>query len=61
MIIFKNYTFTWWQVVIFKVCLLSLGIAIGAYWADFFVSYIRTLLTLAVFAGIYLVYISFRS
>ena len=47
--------------MIFKVCLLSLGIAIGAYWADFFVSYIRTLLTLAVFTGIYLAYISFRS
>jgi len=34
--ILKSITLTWWQVGIFKVAAISLGISIGAYWADFF-------------------------
>ena len=60
MTIFKNYTFTWWQAGIFKICLLSLGIAIGANWPEVFAQYTALLIVIAVILGIYLAYLSFK-
>jgi hypothetical protein len=36
---FKSYIFTWWQIGIFKLALLAIGIAIGSYWHIFFRAY----------------------
>jgi hypothetical protein len=33
--LFRDYTFKWWQVSLFKIYLFSFGLAVGAYWPDF--------------------------
>lgn len=43
----------WWQVGIFKLSLLSAGVAIGAYWPQVFAPYISALVIIAVIAGLY--------
>lgn len=58
--IFKTYTFTWWQAGIFKVSVGALGIAVGAYWSDFFVLHLGLLVAIALIAGTYIGYISLR-
>lgn len=58
--IFGKGTFTWWQMGIFKIALLSLGIAIGAYWHGVFSQYLATLLTIAVVSSVYIAYVWFR-
>ncbi len=45
--IFKDFTLKWWQAGIFKVALLSLGIAIGSTWPELFRGW--TILLLLVF------------
>lgn len=59
--IFISRTFTWWQVGILKLALLSLGAAIGAFWSDFFGANIGILLAIAIVLSVYLIYISFRN
>lgn len=58
--IFKSYTFTWQQMGIFKLALLALGIAIGAFWYAFFGSYLTALLVIAIIAGVYLIAVSVK-
>ena len=57
---FKSYTFTWWQIGIFKLALLSIGIAIGAYWYEFFKTYLVPLIIIAVVAGAYIIFTSLK-
>lgn len=58
--LFKSHTFTWQQVEIFKLALLAIGIAIGAYWHEFFDNYLFLLIMIGVVAGAYIAYISLR-
>jgi len=58
MTVFKDYKFTWWQVGLLKLCMISIGIIIGLYFANFFTGLVP-LLWLTFFApAIYLGYIS---
>ena len=57
--IFRDYTFTWWQVGLFKLALLSLGIAIGAYCQATFAPYVTLLAVLGLGLGAYIGWISF--
>jgi hypothetical protein len=45
--LFKSFTLKWWQASLFKLGLLALGTAIGAYWYDFFGGYLPILLIIA--------------
>ncbi len=45
--VFKTFTLKWWQAGLFKLGLLWLGIAAGAYWHEFFGAYLLVLLTMA--------------
>ena len=47
-------TFTWWQIGIVKLCLLALGIAVGAQWHTFFIQYLTTLIVITVVTAVYL-------
>ncbi len=58
--LFQSYTFTWWQIGIFKLALLSIGVAIGAYWNEFFISYLIALIVIAVITSAYITYISLK-
>lgn len=58
--IFHDYTFAWWQMGLFKVCLIALGLIIGAKWPQFFSKSVVcwTLFILAISIGIYLAIVS---
>ena len=58
--IFKQYTYQWWEMGIFKLSLLLLGIAIGAYWQQAFLPYIAMLAGAGVLLGLYMMYASVR-
>ncbi|NMC87881.1 MAG: hypothetical protein GYA69_05575 [Candidatus Moranbacteria bacterium] len=57
---FRSYIFTWRQLGIFKLALLSIGAAIGAYWSDFFGSILGFLIIIALISGLYMVYVVLR-
>jgi len=57
---FKSYTFTWWQIGIFKLALLSIGVAIGAYWSVFFKNYLAPLIIIAIITSAYIMFVSFK-
>lgn len=59
--IFKNYTYSWWQIGILKLSLLAFGVAIGAYWQEFFSQYISALATIGVVSGIYMIAVSLKN
>lgn len=58
--IFKSYTYTWWQIAIFKLALLSFGIMVGSYFYDFFRANLIVLIIFWIISGGYIWYISFK-
>jgi len=52
--LFKSYTLKWWQGSLFKIALISLGIAIGANWPEIFADWTNTLLILFLALGGYI-------
>jgi hypothetical protein len=57
--LFRSYTFTWWQMGILKLALLSIGAAIGAYWNSFFGANLAALIVIALVASAYILYVAF--
>ena len=55
--IFKTLTLKWWQGALFKWGMLALGIAIGAYWHDFFGNYLPVLIIVAVISLAHVTYV----
>lgn len=55
--IFKNTTFTWWQLSIFKTSMFLLGIAVGAFWSEFFKQYVSLIAFVGVVLAFYITYI----
>jgi hypothetical protein len=45
--VFKTFTLKWWQAALYKWGVLSLGIAAGAYWHEFFGGYLAVLIIMA--------------
>jgi hypothetical protein len=58
--IFKKYTYSWWQIGIFKLSLLCFGVTIGAYWQYVFLPYLPIILGGGVVLGFYVMAISLR-
>ena len=58
--IFKSYTFSWWEMGIFKLALIAIGISVGIYWQSFFIQYIEVIWGIAILASIYSMYIAIR-
>ena len=58
--VLKNLTLHWWQTSVFKLSLISLGVAIGATWPELFVSWRIALLAVALIAGGYITCVWFR-
>jgi uncharacterized membrane protein YgaE (UPF0421/DUF939 family) len=51
---FKNTTFTWWQIGMFKLSVFTIGIAAGTYWHEVFASYLTLLVTVGIVSGLYI-------
>ncbi len=56
---FKNTTFTWFQLGLFKISIFFVGLALGAVYWDRVLPYVDALLLVAVPAALYVVYIWF--
>ena len=54
--IFKNTSFTWWQTGLLKWASAAFGIAIGAYWPEFFKPFLLQILAFGIVSGVYLTY-----
>jgi uncharacterized membrane protein len=54
---FKTFSLTWRQAVFFKLGLLALGIAVGAYWPGAFAGFLPALLVVAVVCLAYVTYV----
>jgi hypothetical protein len=57
MTVLKTFTLKWWETGLFKWGMLALGVAVGAYWHDFFDGFIPVLIAMAVFTLSYITYI----
>ena len=57
---FKSVTFTWWQVGLLKLSLLSLGVVVGSTWPEIFVGWRDVLMVLFVVPAFYVTYLWFR-
>ena len=55
--LFKTTTLTWWQLGLLKAAVLSLSVAIGATWSEFFLPYVGLLVTVGFFSSLYLVWL----
>ena len=60
MTLFKSYTFTWWQIGIFKLALLSIGAIIGAYGQNFFMANIPFVAIVAGVSSAYVLYVAIK-
>ncbi|MEK7612276.1 MAG: hypothetical protein AAB407_02965 [Patescibacteria group bacterium] len=58
--LFTSYTFTWWQIGIFKLALLSIGAAIGAYCSEFFQANMTAVIIVAVVSTVYVLYVALK-
>jgi len=58
--IFKSYTYTWWQVGILKLALVTVGIFIGSYWPGVWIKLMTPVALIAILASAYTVYISLK-
>jgi len=54
--IFKDVTLKWWQGSIFKLCMASFGVVVGATWPEIFAPWTTPLLVIFVVTAAYLAY-----
>ena len=58
--LFGSYTYTWWQMGVFKLSLLAIGMIAGAYLASFVMESLLVFLAIAVLASGYIIGASLR-
>jgi len=58
--IFKTWMFTWWEIGIIKVCLISLGILLGLYFYEYLLSFVWLWWALFAVTAIYFIVRFFR-
>lgn len=52
--VFKTFSLTWWQGVLFKLTMIGFGVAIGATWPELFREWIGVLVALSVMLMVYI-------
>lgn len=58
--IFKNSTYTWWQIGIFKLVLICVGVAIGVYLHEVLAPYVLQVLVVGILAALYILSVWYR-
>lgn len=56
--LFGSYTYTWWQMGVFKLALLAIGMIGGAYFAGFVTSWLWVFIAIAALSSAYIIVIS---
>lgn len=57
---FRDYTFTWWQVGLLKLCMLAAGIAIGASWPQAFAGWTAAFWMIFAITAVYLMRVTWE-
>jgi hypothetical protein len=57
---FKSFTFAWWQLSLFKLSMVALGLIVGSTWPGVFVDWRDLLLLLFVLPAFYVTYLWFK-
>ena len=57
--LFKNYTYSWQEIGIFKLAMLSIGILIGAHWPTLVMDNLLLIAVVAIVSTMYTMYRSF--
>ena len=57
---FKSFTFAWWQLSLFKVSMVALGLIVGSTWPEVFAAWRDVLLVLFVVPAFYVTYLWFK-
>lgn len=55
--LFKSFTLKWWQASLFKLSMLSLGIALGTTWPQFFAAWLALIWLVFLPTAIYVTYV----
>jgi len=50
--LFKSFTLKWWEAALFKICTISLGMIVGATWANVFIPLRALLLVICILSSI---------
>jgi hypothetical protein len=53
--LFRVYTYTWWQMGVFKVSLLAIGMILGAFLASVVLAWLWVFVVVAVISTVYVV------
>jgi hypothetical protein len=54
---FQSFTFAWWQLSLFKLAMVSLGLVVGSTWPEVFAGWRDLLLVLFVAPAFYVSYL----
>ena len=57
---FKSFTFAWWQLSLFKLSMVVLGLIVGSTWPEVFAGWRGVLLVLFVVPAFYVTYLWFK-
>jgi len=57
---FKSFAFAWWQLSLFKLSMVALGLIVGSTWPEVFASWREVLLVLFVVPAFYVTYLWFK-
>jgi hypothetical protein len=57
---FKSFTFAWWQLSLFKLSMVALGLIVGSTWPEVFAGWRGVLLVLFVVPASYVTYLWFK-
>ena len=57
MTFFKDFTFAWWQLSLFKLSMVALGLAVGSTWPEVFARWRDPLFVLFVVPAFYMSYV----
>lgn len=55
--LFRPVTFQWWQVSVFKISMAAFGVALGAYFAEFFLQYLTAVIVVFLVTAAYISYV----
>jgi len=55
--VFESFRLTWWQAALLKLCLISLGILVGATWSEAFRPWTVLLATTVALPGAYITHV----
>ena len=57
---FKSFTFAWWQLSLFKLSMVALGLIVGSTWPEVFARWRDLLLVLFIVPAFYVTYLWFK-